>query len=207
VTYDLTELACIQCIPFSFLSFLLPYFPILPLRFHPHSTSSLHPHHCFFLIIILPSPSCALLHLPHIFCRYYGIAIVNSLGKKLKMPKGSVTITYQIHRYSVIHLHSSFMELSVSGILLYLSVALSFLLLHLHPVLLPHSLTRILSTSLTLRPLCPHIHTHTHREGLAPPLAYTPLSEAWSDHLFYFSTLSFKRSGNYTVSFLVEVRQ
>jgi hypothetical protein len=35
---------------------------------------------------------------PHLF-RYYGIAIVNSLGKKLKMPKGSVTITYQIHRY------------------------------------------------------------------------------------------------------------
>ena len=33
-----------------------------------------------------------------IFCRYYGIAIVNSLGKKLKLPKGSVTITYQIHR-------------------------------------------------------------------------------------------------------------
>ena len=31
-------------------------------------------------------------------CRYYGIAIVNSLGKKLKLPKGSVTITYQIHR-------------------------------------------------------------------------------------------------------------
>ena len=44
-----------------------------------------------------------------------------------------------------------------------------------------------------------------HREGLSPPLAYTPLSEAWSDHLFYFSTLTFKRSGNYTVSFLVEV--
>jgi hypothetical protein len=43
-----------------------------------------------------------------------------------------------------------------------------------------------------------------YREGLATPLAYTPLSEAWSDHLFYFSTLSFKRSGNYTVSFLVE---
>ena len=67
------------------------------------------------------------------------MAIVNAAGKKLKLPKGSVTVTYQIHR-----------------------------------------------------------------EGLSPPLAYTPLSEAWSDHLFYFSTLSFKRSGNYTVSFLVE---
>ena len=43
------------------------------------------------------------------------------------------------------------------------------------------------------------------REGLSPPLAYTPLSESWSDNLYYFSTLSFKRSGNYTVSFLLEV--
>ena len=67
--------------------------------------------------------------------------------------------------------------------------------------------SRSLSLSLT--------RTHTHllfslslsfREGLSPPLAYTPLSEAWSDHLFYFSTLSFKKSGNYTVSFLLEVR-
>lgn len=47
--------------------------------------------------------------------------------------------------------------------------------------------------------------SHPPREGLSPPLAYTPLSEAWSDHLFYFSTLSFKRSGNYTVSFIIEV--
>jgi hypothetical protein len=30
--------------------------------------------------------------------RYYGIAIVNSQGKKLKMPRGAVTVTYQIHR-------------------------------------------------------------------------------------------------------------
>ena len=30
--------------------------------------------------------------------RYYGIAIVNSAGKKLKLAKGSVTVTYQIHR-------------------------------------------------------------------------------------------------------------
>lgn len=82
-----------------FIPLVSPSFPFLSLRCHPHSASSLHPHQCFFLIIILLSPSCALLCLPHIFCRYYGIAIVNSLGKKLKLPKGSVTITYQIHRY------------------------------------------------------------------------------------------------------------
>lgn len=35
-------------------------------------------------------------------------------------------------------------------------------------------------------------------------LAYTPLKEAWSDSVYYFSTLSFKRSGHYTISFFVE---
>ena len=94
----------------------------------PCTPPSLPPSH------LPPSPL-----LPFFLSRYYGVAIVNAAGKKLKLPKGSVTVTYQIHR-----------------------------------------------------------------EGLSPPLAYTPLSEAWSDHLFYFSTLSFKRSGNYTVSFLVE---
>ena len=67
------------------------------------------------------------------------MAVVNSYGRILKTTKGSLTVTYQIHR-----------------------------------------------------------------EGIAPPLAYTPLSESWSDNLFYFSTLSFKRSGNYTISFLLE---
>ena len=62
--------------------------------------------------------------------------------------------------------------------------------LHITP---PHH--RVLSPLLSL----------SLREGLSPPLAYTPLSEAWGDHLYYFSTLSFKRSGNYTVSFLLEV--
>lgn len=42
------------------------------------------------------------------------------------------------------------------------------------------------------------------KEGLAHSLAETPLSEPWSDGLYYFSTLSFKRSGKYTISFIPE---
>jgi hypothetical protein len=43
-----------------------------------------------------------------------------------------------------------------------------------------------------------------HREGQAAPLAFTPLSEQWSDNIYYFSTITFKRSGTYTISFIVE---
>jgi hypothetical protein len=43
-----------------------------------------------------------------------------------------------------------------------------------------------------------------HREGIAAPLSYAPLSEAWSDHMYYFATVSFKRSGRYTLSFITE---
>lgn len=43
-----------------------------------------------------------------------------------------------------------------------------------------------------------------HREGIAAPLSYAPLSEAWSDHMYYFATVSFKRSGRYTISFITE---
>lgn len=43
-----------------------------------------------------------------------------------------------------------------------------------------------------------------HVEGKVNPLAYTPLSETWTDSIYYFASLSFKRSGNYTVSFLAE---
>jgi hypothetical protein len=42
------------------------------------------------------------------------------------------------------------------------------------------------------------------KEGVGHTLAYTPLSEPWSDGIYYFSTLTFKRSGRYTISFLVE---
>lgn len=41
-----------------------------------------------------------------------------------------------------------------------------------------------------------------HKDGQM--LAYTPLSEQWSDGYYYFSTLVFKRSGKYTISFIVE---
>jgi hypothetical protein len=42
------------------------------------------------------------------------------------------------------------------------------------------------------------------RDGIAQGLAYTPLDEPWTDGMYYFSTLNFRRSGKYTISFLVE---
>lgn len=45
------------------------------------------------------------------------------------------------------------------------------------------------------------------KEGLAHSIAETPLSEPWSDGMYYFSTLSFKRSGKYTISFFAEGAQ
>jgi hypothetical protein len=36
-----------------------------------------------------------------------------------------------------------------------------------------------------------------HREGVAAPLTYAPLAEAWSDHMYYFATVLFKKSGRY----------
>ena len=94
---------------------------------------------------------------------------------------------------------------------LFLILCVSFR--HRHRILLSLCHTHALYLSIPLAHSLSHTRTHTHllfslslREGLSPPLAYTPLSEAWSDHLFYFSTLSFKKSGNYTVSFLLEVR-
>lgn len=41
-------------------------------------------------------------------------------------------------------------------------------------------------------------------DGVAQGLAYTPLEEPWTDGMYYFSTLNFRRSGKYTISFLVE---
>ena len=43
-----------------------------------------------------------------------------------------------------------------------------------------------------------------HLDGRATPLTYTPLDECWSDNIYYFASLNFRRSGNYTVSFLAE---
>lgn len=44
-----------------------------------------------------------------------------------------------------------------------------------------------------------------HREGMSQPLAHTPLNGPWGDDgIFYFACLSFKRSGHYIVTFLVE---
>ena len=111
-----------------------------------------------------------------------------------------------VHSLFSLSLSSLSLSLSLSHSLsISLSIALSLsLALSLSPSLFL-SLSIYLCLSLfpsTLLLLA--ISTH-HREGLSPPLAYTPLSESWSDHLFYFSTLSFKRSGNYTVSFLLEV--
>jgi hypothetical protein len=161
---------------------------LLPLT-HPIKTTILDPN----------APSTPLSHLTPMSHstpnRYYGIAIVNSQGKKLKMPRGAVTVTYQIHRSTSLCDYYFLCSQSFSTLLS------SFSSLPTSPLTLPSHYTfippLIRPSPLYPPPLC--------REGLSPPLAYTPLSEAWSDNLFYFSTLSFKRSGNYTVSFLLEV--
>ncbi len=70
---------------------------------------------------------------------YHAVAVKDSEGRTLHLPKGSTTITYQIHK-----------------------------------------------------------------EGVSQPLMITPLDAPWSDGLYYFSTVSFKRSGNYTLSFIAE---
>eukprot|EP00605_Chrysophyceae_sp_TOSAG23-4_P000427 GSChrysophyteH1.ASY1.ANO1.484.1 assembled CDS len=43
-----------------------------------------------------------------------------------------------------------------------------------------------------------------HHSSSHVPLASTPLTEIWSDGMFYFSTAVFRRSGQYTISFVVE---
>lgn len=43
-----------------------------------------------------------------------------------------------------------------------------------------------------------------HRVGISQPLASTPLVDAWSDGAYYFSSAVFMRSGDYTISFVVE---
>ena len=43
-----------------------------------------------------------------------------------------------------------------------------------------------------------------HREGISAPLQHVPLKECWTDNLYYFSTIKFKKSGRYTISFIVE---
>ena len=70
---------------------------------------------------------------------YYAVAVRNRDGKTLHLPKGGVTITYQVHR-----------------------------------------------------------------EGDSQALAFTPLDTSWSDGLYYFSCVEFKRSGSYIISFIAE---
>ena len=43
-----------------------------------------------------------------------------------------------------------------------------------------------------------------HLSGVSRPLASTPLTDAWSDGAYYFSTAVFLRSGEYIISFVVE---
>ncbi len=71
--------------------------------------------------------------------KYYAIALLNANGKKIRPPKGSVTVTCQVH------------------------------------------------------------HNSSHI-----PLASTPLNDCYSDQVFYFSTAVFHRSGDYTLSFVLE---
>ena len=88
----------------SFLFFfcLLMILPLLPtyifpnllfFHYHPMYSTVQSSFPLFFILFCPLSFSCSY--------RYYGIAIVNAQGKKLRMPKGSVTVTYQIHRYDM----------------------------------------------------------------------------------------------------------
>lgn len=43
-----------------------------------------------------------------------------------------------------------------------------------------------------------------HRAGLVDPLVCDYITDPWTDGYFYFSSCTFKRSGQYTISFLVE---
>ena len=43
-----------------------------------------------------------------------------------------------------------------------------------------------------------------HRNGSSEPLVCSKLTEPWSDGFYFFSSVRFKRSGDYTISFLVE---
>lgn len=45
---------------------------------------------------------------------------------------------------------------------------------------------------------------HIYREGISTPLSSVDLADAWSDHFYYFSCLTFKKSGKYTISFLLQ---
>lgn len=85
----------------SFLFTFSPPYYTIPLHFHLHPNTH---HHIFPKHILSSKPShpnfkTPLTPMSHsIPNRYYGIAVVNSQGKKLKMPRGAVTVTYQIHR-------------------------------------------------------------------------------------------------------------
>ena len=48
------------------------------------------------------------------------------------------------------------------------------------------------------------INFQIHHEDDDEPLACTLLREPWDDGVYYFATLSFKKSGKYTISFLAE---
>jgi ribosomal protein L40E len=43
-----------------------------------------------------------------------------------------------------------------------------------------------------------------HKDGIVTPISYAYLDEPWTDHYYYFATINFKKSGKYTISFLVE---
>ncbi len=43
-----------------------------------------------------------------------------------------------------------------------------------------------------------------HRDGSSEPLVCSKLTDPWTDGFYFFSSVRFKRSGDYTISFLVE---
>ena len=95
-----------DCCSYSVSSPLLYLFTLLSIASTPgHSTGPYLSHldppplRIPFALTLINSVTPLLPAVPPILNRYYGIAIVNSQGKKLKMPRGAVTVTYQIHRF------------------------------------------------------------------------------------------------------------
>lgn len=120
--------------------------------------------------------------------KYYGVAFYDENGKKLKLkPVNNVSVTYQIHRLrSLTHQEIEYEKklMDENG-----------------TTIMTHS-TAIAATSDGTNDIAPdqYLDTVLH----TPPLAYTPLTEPWSDGVYYFSSLNFKKSGLYAVSFLCE---
>ena len=170
-------------------------------------------HHSHSLSLTLSPPPSLCLSLTHSLSHHsLSVSLCLSLffSLSLSISVFPLLLYFCLSLHIFVHLHLSMCP----SIYLPLSLNLSIAIYPLAATLFPSTTHTIYCCSLhnntskilflTIA-LLSHLNWLSPREGLSPPLAYTPLSESWTDHLYYFSTLSFKRSGNYTISFLLEV--